>query len=207
MARGRALQDLGVAPEEYRGAAAADPGGAAHAACRRVARTADGRRRAVRPGADPQPNQPPPPSARGGGRRRDRSPRRRSAAPGPGGGALLTHAPRNPARRPPARRTHERNSWRARLFGRRDRGTPRRPRHQCRQLTISCRIYSDGPADAPLELAAAVGIVQAPYVRGRRFLPGLAAAAQRSGEVGRTLFVEGPAALLAVGRGLDQERV
>src|SRR5882724_6707189 len=56
-----------------------------------------------------------------------------------------------------------------------------------------------------LEFAAAVGVVQALLVLLRGFLPGFAAAAEGAGEVRRTLFVEGSAPFLAVGRGLDQE--
>src|SRR6266540_1541940 len=58
-----------------------------------------------------------------------------------------------------------------------------------------------------LEFAAAVGVVEALGVFFGGFLPGVAAAAQRAGEVGRPLFVEGAAALLAVGRHLDQQVV
>ena len=62
MAGGRAVQDPGIAPEEHRSAAAADPGGAARSAGRREARPPDRGRRAVRPGADPQPGHSPPAS-------------------------------------------------------------------------------------------------------------------------------------------------
>src|SRR5204862_372097 len=58
-----------------------------------------------------------------------------------------------------------------------------------------------------LELAAAIGIVQPLAVFLRRLVPRLAAAAQRAGEVGRALVVKGAAALLAVGRHLDQQIV
>ena len=62
-----------LAPEEHRCAAAADPGGADHAAHRRVARAADPGRRPVRPGADPQPSHPASAGAGAGHCRRDRA--------------------------------------------------------------------------------------------------------------------------------------
>ena len=55
-----------------------------------------------------------------------------------------------------------------------------------------------------LELAAAIGLVETPRILRRRLLPGLAAAAQRAGEICRPLFVEGAAAFLAIGSRLDQ---
>src|SRR3984893_9333461 len=57
------------------------------------------------------------------------------------------------------------------------------------------------------KFAAAIGVVEALGILFRRLFPGAAAAAQRAGEVGRALFVEGLAALLAVGRHLDQQIV
>src|ERR1700730_1182630 len=57
------------------------------------------------------------------------------------------------------------------------------------------------------KLAAATGIVKAVGVLFRGLLPSIAAAAQRAGEVGRALLVEGLAPLLAVGRHLDQQIV
>src|SRR5438034_840079 len=62
-------------------------------------------------------------------------------------------------------------------------------------------------ADSALELAAAIGLVEAFGIRGRGFLPRVAAAAQGAGEVRRAFFVEGAAALLAVDRRLDQEGI
>ncbi len=58
LARRRAVQDPGIAPEEYRGAAGADPTGADDAPGCRMARAPDGRRRPLRSGADPQPSHP-----------------------------------------------------------------------------------------------------------------------------------------------------
>ena len=63
------------------------------------------------------------------------------------------------------------------------------------------------PSGQRLEFAAAIGVIETFGVLARRFLPGVAAAAQGAGEVGRALFVEGLAALLAVRRGLDQQGV
>ncbi len=63
---------------------------------------------------------------------------------------------------------------------------------------------SIGGPSRPLEFPAPISLIETLGVRLRRFFPGLAAAAQSAGEVGRALFVEGLAALLAVSRGLDQ---
>src|SRR6201999_2968493 len=62
-------------------------------------------------------------------------------------------------------------------------------------------------SQTPLEFAAAIGVVEPLRVFFGRLWPCRAAAAQRSGEVGRTFGIEGLAALLTIGRYLDQQVV
>ncbi len=64
---------------------------------RRVARTPDRGRCAVRPGADPQPGHPPSAGRGAGTGRRNRSPGRRAAAPGARGGAVFADPDRKSA--------------------------------------------------------------------------------------------------------------
>ena len=78
-----------------------------------MARTADCSRRALRPGADPQPGHPPSTCARAGDRRRNRSPGSRPAAPGPGGGALLAARRPKSAAAPPGSASIQRRSLRS----------------------------------------------------------------------------------------------
>ncbi len=121
LARRRAIQDAGIAPEEHRRAAGADPGGIDGPPGSRMARAPDRSRHPLRPGADPQSGRPA--SAGGGARpcRRDRPSSGRAAAPDPRGGALLADPAGHPPRRAGARRAHAGSPGRTRLFGRRNR--------------------------------------------------------------------------------------
>src|SRR4051812_15749073 len=70
-----------------------------------------------------------------------------------------------------------------------------------------CSAYPPYGPQAGSELAAAIGLVEALGVFLGGFRPDFAAPPQRAGKIRRALFVEGAAALLAIGRHLDQQVV
>src|SRR5207302_4575685 len=93
-----------------------------------MARQADRRGRAVRPGADAQRDDSAPACAGAGTPRGIRASKGRKAAPIARGGAVFENAAEHPPRRPGARRRYRGGARRARLFRRRYRRAARRRR-------------------------------------------------------------------------------
>src|SRR5947207_11867666 len=125
MAGGRALQDTLSAGAEYRSPLADDAGRADRPALGGMARQADRRGRAVRPGADAQRDDPAPACAGAGTPRGIRASKGRKAAPIARGGAVFENAAEHPPRRPGARRRYRGGARRARLCRRRYRRAAR----------------------------------------------------------------------------------
>src|SRR2546430_15941328 len=106
MAGGRALQDTLSAGAEYRSPLADDAGRADRPALGGMARQADRRGRAVRPGADAQRDDPAPACSGAGTPRGIRASKGRKAAPIAGGGAGFEDPAQQPPRAPGAPRGH-----------------------------------------------------------------------------------------------------
>src|SRR5437763_11578052 len=167
MAGGRALQDTLAAGAEYRSPLADDAGRADRAALGRMARQADRRGRAVRPGLDAQRDDPPPACAGAGAHRGVCASESRPLAPVARGGAVFQNVALNPPRRAGARRKHRRGARRDRLFGRRDRRVARRRRvrrqmnhgRSRRELCVLLGMVALWPAAAVAAQAPVIGFL------------------------------------------------